>query len=164
MSPTNPGSPYNFKSQAAIISMISVVGLTLGLTLPLLAIILEQRGVPASVIGMNSAMPALALLITTPFVPRMLRAFGAFPFLVANLVIAGGTLLALKWFDNLAIWFVLRFILGTSLGGLFTVGEAWINAIAPEDKRGRVMGLYSALLSAGFGLGAAMFRFTGVEG
>lgn len=152
------------KSLSAIISMIAVVGLTLGLTMPLLAIILENRGVSATMIGLNSAMPALALLVVTPFIPRLLRRLGTFPFLAANLVIAAGSLLALKQFDSLESWFVLRFILGAAEGGLFTVSEAWINAIAPERMRGRVMGLYTAALAGSFALGAILIRFTGIDG
>ncbi len=151
-------------SLATIISMISVVGLTLGLTLPLLAIILERRGVPATMIGLNTAVQALGLLVVTPFVPRLLRALGTKPFLVTNLAITAASLLALRWFDSLGSWFVLRFLLGVAESGLFTVSEAWINAVAPEGRRGRTMGLYASLLSGAFAIGAGMIHFTGADG
>lgn len=164
MSAPSEDSRHWKASLATIISMISVVGLTLGLTLPLLAIILERRGVSAAMIGLNTAVQALGLLVVTPFVPRLLRALGTKRFLVTNLAITAATLLALRWFDSLGSWFVLRFLLGVAESGLFTVSEAWINAIAPEGRRGRVMGLYASLLSGAFAIGAGMIHFTGADG
>ena len=61
------------RSLIAVIACISVVGMGLGVSIPLLALLMERSGVPASLIGLNTAMPALATFVFTPFIPGLLR-------------------------------------------------------------------------------------------
>jgi MFS family permease len=73
-------------------------------------------------------------------------------------------LLLLPVFDTLGAWYPLRFALGIGIGILFVVSETWINQITPDEKRGRIMGIYGAVLAAGFATGPVLIRFTGIEG
>jgi hypothetical protein len=50
-------------SLAAIITSTFGVGINLGVLTPLVALILERDGVDATLIGLNAAMPALAMLL-----------------------------------------------------------------------------------------------------
>ncbi len=59
---------------------------------------------------------------------------------------------------------MLRFLLGLVGSNLFTASEAWINRLAGEADRGRVLGLYAATLSAGLGIGPLLLVATGVHG
>jgi MFS family permease len=86
------------------------------------------------------------------------------PFLLLNLVGTGMALLGLALTDWLPAWFVLRLILGACLAGLFVVSEAWINHLADDRSRGRVLGIYSSVLAAGFTIGPLLLQVTGVEG
>jgi MFS family permease len=45
--------------------------------------------------------------------------------------------------SNLIYWSILRFVFGAALGVLFTVGESWVNKLAPDGARGRVLALYA---------------------
>ena len=47
---------------------------------------------------------------------------------------------------------------------IFTAGEAWINQLAGDVGRGRIIGIYAAALSAGFGIGPLILSLTGIEG
>ena len=47
---------------------------------------------------------------------------------------------------------------------IFTSGEAWINQLAGDVGRGRIIGIYAAALSAGFGIGPLILSLTGIEG
>ena len=53
------------RSLVAVIACISVAGMGLGLSIPLLALMMERNGVPASLIGLNTAVPALATFLMT---------------------------------------------------------------------------------------------------
>ncbi len=154
----------DIRSLAAVISMIAVVGLSFGLTLPLVSIILEGRGVPGSVIGANSAMPALALLLFTPLVPRVIARAGVRTTLAVSLAIVAGSIVSLKLFDTLAAWFVIRFVMGMAEASLFAISEAWINELAPNARRGSIMGIYTAILAGAFALGALLLSVTGTDG
>ena len=58
------------RSLTAVITCMTLVGITIGLTFPLLSLILEGRGYSRTVIGLNSAMPAIAMLILSPVLSR----------------------------------------------------------------------------------------------
>jgi MFS family permease len=61
-------------------------------------------------------------------------------------------------------WFVLRFVMALGLGLALVVSETWINALAPPEKRGAVIGIYIAVFSAGLATGPLIIGITGSEG
>ena len=77
-------------SLAAILSTCGAFAVGLGLTLPLLSLLLERRGLPGSVNGLNLATAGLAAFVITPQVPRLLRRFGTTRYLTGSLIIASG--------------------------------------------------------------------------
>jgi len=54
--------------------------------------------------------------------------------------------------------------LGGAIGMLFALSEGWINALATEETRGRVIGLYSSIPSLGFATGPFLLTSTGSAG
>ena len=151
-------------SLAAIIAAIAVVGIMLGLTLPLLSLILAQRGTDSQLIGLNAATAALALILAAPFIPRLIARLGLVPLMLGALILEIAVLLALPVVDNVYGWFPLRFLMGMGASALFSGTEAWISRIAANTSRGRTVGLYAAVLSAGLALGPALIPLFGIEG
>lgn len=115
----------------ALVASIGVVGLGLGATIPLTALRLDQRGVGTDIIGMITAISALGILAVTPFVSRWVTRYGARACMVAAIVVGGLSTALMEGTDNLFAWGLLRFIFGACMGVLFTVGEAWVNHLAP---------------------------------
>ncbi len=74
MSAGNLSSDGRRHSLAAIIASTFGVGVNLGILTPLVALILERDGVDATLIGLNAAMPALAVLLFSPISPAWLGA------------------------------------------------------------------------------------------
>ncbi|TMK59189.1 MAG: MFS transporter, partial [Actinobacteria bacterium] len=73
-------------------------------------------------------------------------------------VLAGACLVALSGFLYLpslgiAGLIVARLILGAGEGAVYTAGSAWIVDLAPEDRRGRVLGLYGLAVWGGLSIG-----------
>ena len=65
------GRAERWRSLIAVIASVFGVGVSFGALVPLIALILERRGVDAAVIGLNSAMfPLAVLLFTRVLVPR----------------------------------------------------------------------------------------------
>ena len=122
-------------SMVAVISCISTYGIMLGLSWPLVSLILEARGVSSTIIGANAAMVAFGTVVVSPFVPGWLSRFGARRFAVACIVAEATLFLALPTFDNLAAWFVIRFLMGASGTALFIASETWINHLADVHHR-----------------------------
>ncbi len=96
--------------------------------------------------------------------PRCVRWLGIRNFMLVCFGIDIALTLALKAFDSVAAWFVLRALLGLVGSSVFTTGEAWINRLAGDKGRGRIIGLYAAALSAGFGTGPLVLSLTGIQG
>jgi MFS family permease len=147
-----------------IIAMISVVGIVFGLTGPLLNLLLERQDFSSRAIGLNGSMMALGTLVMTPLVPKILARVGTIRFLYACLALTGFLFLLMRLWPDYGVWLVLRFVMGGAVASLFVVSETWINMIATDRNRGRILGIYAACLSAGFGTGPLLIEFTGIDG
>lgn len=159
-----PHRGVNIASIAAAIAAISVVGLGLNLSIPLLAFEMDTRGISSTWIGINTAVGGVATIALAPFLPDLVRRVGAAPLLLAAIASAALSLLAFKVTPSFLLWFPLRFIFGASLCVLFVVSEFWINAAAPNHRRGLVIGIYGTVLSMGFAGGPAILSLVGTQG
>ena len=148
---------------AAVIAASFGIGLFLGSLTPLASLFLESQGVSARLIGLNGAMPSLAVLIAGPFLPRFVRRVGSARAMLAGLALGAAAVLAMPVWPNLWAWFALRFVMGFALALPWLISEAWINMAAPESRRARIIGLYSAVLFAGMALGPLLIQATGTD-
>jgi len=55
-------------------------------------------------------------------------------------------------FPNVWAWFPIRFALGLGTELVFIAGDIWINQLAEERTRGRLIGVYGMFLHGGFAL------------
>lgn len=149
---------------AAAIGSIAAVGTSLSLGMPLLSVILEQRGYSSLVIGLVTTSAGLAALIGTPFVPALARRVGAVRLLFLSVVLGTVIFPLFYVFESIVVWFVLRLLFSLSLNATFVISEFWINALAPAAKRGLVMGIYATILSIGFAGGPAILSLVGSAG
>ena len=56
---------------AVSIAAIGIFCLTLGLSYPLLALILDSMGISTGLIGLNAAMAPLGIIVSSPFMPSL---------------------------------------------------------------------------------------------
>lgn len=149
---------------AAAIAAVTVFGLSIGQGVPLLSLLLEARGTDAMLNGLNAAAAFIGVLIGPLLAPLGVRWIGMRWFLLACFALDIATFLLLNVFRDIQAWFVLRGLLGLIGSSVFTASEAWINLLAGDHGRGRIIGLYIAALSAGFGAGPLLLTFTGTQG
>ena len=157
-------APTHWRNLFAAVATIAVCDVAFGLTFPLLAILLEDRGVPAWIIGLNAAMSPLGIILAGPFIPQAVRRFGAQR--LAYVTVAGIALLLLgfKLFPSLLAWFVLRFAFGVIAGTLYTLSEAWIVQFSEGPNRGRIIGIYTSVVSITFSAGPLIIPYVDVHG
>lgn len=148
----------------AAILAISLVGVGLSLTFPLVAIRTEAAGFSGEANGFGTAMSGVATLIVSPFVPALVRTLGVRKLLFAALATGIASLLGLALIANAWWWFPLRFLQGCALTALFVVSEYAVNALSPPDRRGLWVGIYSTSLYLGFAIGPAILALVGTEG
>lgn len=147
----------------AAIAAITVFGFALGLMFPLLSLVMEKHGVSPKVIGYNSAMQPLGILIAGFIVPVMTRRFGTKPVAIAAAILTAALILTYPFIPIFWGWFVMRVIQGFAVAILFSVSEAWVVEAASGPWRSRIMAVYTGVLSLSFGLGPALISLTGVD-
>jgi MFS family permease len=157
-------SRQRWLSLSAVYACIFATGVGMGLSLPLLSLILNRHGISGTVIGLNASFGAVALIAFTPLIPRLAARLGTVRFLIACYLVAALSLLSFRASDALVLWFVFRFTLNCALQGLFLVSELWINQIATDSVRGRLVAIYAALVSAGFAIGPLIIQALGTTG
>lgn len=147
----------------AAIGSIAAVGLGFSITLPLLALTLEDRGISSTWIGINTAFWGLSSLAVTPFVSRLASLVGTAQMLVISILVIA-ICLPLFYLSPFWLWFPLRLVAGVAITVTFVLSEFWISSAAPPARRGIVMGIYASVLSAGFALGPLILTLTGTRG
>jgi len=151
-------------SLAAVIFHMSAMGLTFGISFPLVSVLLELRGDGTALIGLMGAAPALAIVVVGAFVPALAARLGTVPAILTGTCLGVVSLLLLPLTDSLAAWFALRLVSGAVAALPWVVSETWIISLASESGRGRVVGLYSAALFFGMALGPLVLDAVGIAG
>jgi len=141
-----------------------IVNLVYGLTLPLLSLVLDSQGYSKTIIGMSIVAQACAGVLLAPIMPRLIMRLGAARVMQQATLLAAGTLIALGLFQDLYIWFPLRFLLGATGAMLWSASETVINELADNNWRGRIIGAYGSAGAAGFAIGPLVLIMTGSEG
>lgn len=157
-------SGVSLRGLVAVMASVGVVALIYTLVGPLLAVNLERRGVSTVVNGALAAMPPIAVLLCGVFVPMVVRRLGAIASIVAGTALAVLCLVLFPLLTTLPAWFALRFIMGISIGIVWIVSETWVNAMAPDHARGKIIGTYVTVLSACSAGGPLLIGVLGVEG
>ena len=151
-------------SIGAAIASISVVGMAIGLGVPLLSVILETRGYSATAIGANTAVAGIASVLAAPFATPLAARFGVVPLMLAMIVAGGLAFVGFYVAPAFWMWFPLRAVLHFALTVLFILSEFWISTSAPPHRRGLVLGIYATVLSLGFAFGPWLFAQIGSGG
>ncbi|MCE8509514.1 MFS transporter [Ruegeria pomeroyi] len=149
---------------AGAIACTTIFALTVGLSFPLLSLVLEDQGTSEAAIGVNAAMTPLGIMIASPFYPRLIERFGSWQVAVGSLLLSALLILALGLTRSFGAFLVLRLALGMADVGIFIVSETWINQLARPETRGRVVGIYATALSVGFGAGPFTLALIGFQG
>lgn len=149
---------------AAIIATVTVFALAQGLTYPLLSLLLTQQGIPAGLIGISASMTPLGFILSAPAIPILSQWLGLGRFALVSAVLAALAIWLIGLTGDVWAWMPLRFMLGFCANPLYVLSETWLVAITPAHKRGRVMGVYSSIVSAGFATGPLTLALVGTQG
>lgn len=151
-------------AMAGIIATVTVFAVAQGLTYPLLSFILERQGATSGLIGLSAAMTPLGFIVSAPFIPALSRHIGATRLALLCSALAALSLLLIGWTQDLRAWMPLRLLLGFFANPLYVISETWLISITPTSRRGRIMGLYSSIVSGGFAIGPLSLGLVGTAG
>ncbi|GIS86133.1 MAG: MFS transporter [Gammaproteobacteria bacterium] len=151
------------KNLAKVMLAITLVGVIIGINLPLSSLTLQTWGTSTSVIGFAASMTGLATVVITPFFSKLINRFGQMGIMRFCLVVLPIAIALLPVFQNIYIWFLLRFIIGVVATGVWLLSEVWINALAEDQHRGKIIALYSSLISLGLIVGVLISSLIPIE-
>lgn len=126
----------------AVCAAVISIGLALGVTMPLVSLRLESWGYDSFAIGVMAATPAVGVLLGASLAGRLAARFGTTVLMQLCLLLGALSVAGLALVQNYAVWVGLRLLLGVALTVVFVLGESWINQLAVEKWRGRLVALY----------------------
>lgn len=153
-----------YMALAGIAAALALFGAAQGLSYPLFSILMQRQGMSPALIGASAAMMPFGLILSASLVPGAVRLFGARGLAVGCALGAALCFLLIGWLQNWVAWFVLRFIVGFVINPLYILGEVWALALAPPARRGRIMGIFNAVMGAGYAVGPLALVLVGAEG
>ena len=129
----------------ALFASVSIVGLSTGLTIPLVSLLLSQRGVASDWLGIAAAMPAIGMLLASMCAHRLSKHLANKTLLLFASGLSALSILAIAFSDSLLWLMAWRFLMGVGCGLLVVLGETWVNVISAPQWRGRCVAAYATM-------------------
>ncbi len=149
---------------AGVTAALAMFGAAQGLSYPLFTLLMQRQGMSPALIGLSAAMMPVGLILSASFVPAAVRLFGARNLAVGCSLIGALCFLAIGYLQDWVAWFIIRFLVGGVINPLYVLGEVWALSLAPPSRRGRVMGVFNALMGAGYAAGPLILITVGASG
>jgi MFS family permease len=127
----------------AVTASVAVLGIGVGSTLPLTALVLTARGGGPEVVGWMVAAVAVGGVVGTLASPAAALRIGRRRVMLCCVAVAGTSVIVLQFVESLWVWGALRVVFGAAMAPLFVLGEAWINTLPGDAVRGRVVAIYT---------------------
>lgn len=135
---------------------IASAGIALGLLSPVIVILLENQGTEGWITGIVTAMGNVSVILFSNPAGRLIDRYGPKPILLVGTVLTIiGSVGHLFW-ANLYILFPVKLFTGLGWTFLFVATEVLINQVSTPANRGKMIGTYVVVLSAGIAVGSLL--------
>ncbi|AMX84587.1 MFS transporter [Geobacillus subterraneus] len=148
---------------AILTGIVAISGLSQGMLLPLLAMLLEESGVSSTVNGAHAAALYIGVLAISPFLERPLGKYGYKPMILLGGFIVIGSLILFPLFPSFFFWLILRLLIGVGDHMLHFATQTWITDFSPPAERGRRLSLYGLAFGLGFTAGPLLASLTSLN-
>ncbi len=159
-----PAPGIRTRALIGVYASTAATGLAWGTLVPLMPLILDSQGYSDTAIGINAAMPVLAVLTIGPFMGTILRRVGLTVALYGGIAVVVLALLLLAVPQPYAMSLVLRYLIGMGGGLHWILSETWINTCAPPERRGFFVGIYGSMFTSGFVFGPLLVAVLDING
>jgi MFS family permease len=131
-----------------------------GLFGTLLGVRAETEGLPTAITGVISASYYLGFVVGSRLTLRALGAVGHIRVYAALASLLTAAMLGVGLTDAWGPWALLRLVTGLCFAGQYVVAESWLNDLASNENRGRLLALYTVIATGAFAVGqASVFAF-----
>ena len=151
----------SFKRDLALATWGLFVGLAFlllaaGLFGTLLGVRSELIKLPTAVSSLISASYYAGFLVGSRVALSALGRVGHIRVYAALASLLSAAMLAVGLTESAPAWAWLRFVTGLCLAGQYVVAESWLNILATNENRGRLLAIYAVVTSGAFGIGQVL--------
>jgi MFS family permease len=130
----------------------------------LLPLRFSAMGFSPGVIGLIATAEALGFLVGCLYAHKIIAPVGLERAYAAFAGMKAVAILALHFAQGAPTLAVLRFLIGLNAAGLAIIVESWLNALVPNEQRGRVLTIYVLVYGLFFGAGQLLGQNLNVRG
>lgn len=131
-----------------------------GLFGTLLGVRSERVGLPTAVSSLIAASYYAGFLIGSRLTLTALSKVGHIRVYAALASLLSAAMIGVGITQNAAAWALLRLVTGLCTAGLYVIAESWLNDLATNENRGRLLAVYGVVTIAFFGIGQVLlFNF-----
>src|ERR1700684_2741143 len=130
----------------------------------LLPLRFSALGMSDGVIGLIATAEALGFLAGCLYAHKLIAPVGLERAYATLAGLTSVAILGLYFADNAPALALLRFLIGINAAGLAIFVESWLNALAPNEQRGRVLTIYVLVYGLFLGLGQLFSQSLNVAG
>ena len=157
------GGPLIPRSSVAAATWALFVGLGLvmignGLNGSLLGVRSESEGFSLAVTGIVMTSYFAGFLAGTVYAETALRSVGHIRVFAALASTASSVVLVQAVSVNPVTWSITRFLFGACMAGLYVVVESWLNDLATNETRGRILSVYMIVTMSGVAAGQLLLN------
>jgi MFS family permease len=127
-----------------------------GLFGTLLGVRSERTGLPTIVSSLISASYYIGFLLGSVLTLSALGRVGHIRVYAALASVLSAAMIGVGVSNEAGMWVLLRLITGLCTAGVYVVAESWLNDLANNENRGRLLAVYGVVTIAFFGLGQLM--------
>jgi MFS family permease len=141
----------------------TLVVLSYSLLNPVLAVRLQMAGASSTAIGLVAMLPFISVALLVPLVPRLFARIGVGQAYRIGLVLELIACLGYLITDAYLAWCLFGLLAGVGAAAAWNATEALIAHNVPASHRGRLTGLYQAVLGAAMAAGPLLPGLTGID-
>jgi len=138
--------------------------LAAGVLSSLLPLRFSAMGLSPGVVGLIATAEALGFLVGCLYAHRIIAPVGLERAYAAFAGMKAVAILCLYFAEGIPALALLRFTIGLNAAGLAIIVESWLNALVPNEQRGRVLTIYVLVYGLFYGAGQLVGQNLNVRG
>jgi len=142
----------------------ALIMLGAGVLASLLPLRFSAMGLSPGVIGLIATAEALGFLVGCLYAHKIIAPVGLERAYAAFAGVKAVAILSLYFAEGIASLALLRFMIGLNAAGLAIIVESWLNALAPNAQRGRVLTIYVLVYGLFYGAGQLVAQNLNLKG
>ena len=153
------------KSQLPVLILgVSIVGLSIGATMPMVSLRAHQAGLSTVFIGVIAALPAVGMMLAAFLTGWLCKRANRRQIYLGCFAMSAISTLALEMgASSTPCLAVARLVMGGAAGFVIILGETWVNEAAGNTHRGRVVAVYTSCFTVFQLIGPGMARVACTE-